>query len=462
MSVFERLKQLELFSELSDHDLGRICGEVTDQTLAPGEVLFREGEPGDRAFVICSGAVEIIRSTERREVLIAVRTDGDVIGEMALLDDHPRTATARAREQSDLMSIPQAALEGLLASSPSAARSILGSLYRRVRETNDRLRHHDRMLQLGVMTAGLAHELNNPAAAGRRAADDLVAQVADLATLSALGSSAGLVSVLDDLRVRGATPRTAMETGDHETAVESWLEDHHVDEAWQLAPTLVEAGVETSDLDKLLQDGEVAAGAVRLLTTAASAQQSATIVAAAARRISDVVGRMRSYSYLDQAPVQQVDVVGGIEDTLMLLEHLTREIKVVREYDDDLPRVTAVGSDLNQVWTNLVRNACDALADVAGPVLTIRVASTDNELTVEVEDNGPGIPAELAERVFDAFYTTKAPGQGTGLGLQISYRIVVVEHGGDIGLTSTPGRTTFRVSLPLRPAALEPTRLVDR
>ena len=352
------------------------------------------------------------------------------------------------------MSIPQAALEDLLDTSPSAARSILGPLSRRIRETNDRLRHQERMLVLGVMTAGVAHELNNPAAAAQRAADQLIVDIADLAALAARGTGTEAVDLLTELAERERPERTALETSDLEAAVEEWLEDHGVEDGWQLAPTLVEAGVAEPDLARLLP-GQDLATAVRFLVRAAAARQSAAQVAEASRRVSDVVQVMRSHSYLDRAPVQEVDVVRGLEDTLVLLGQATRGIRLVREYDANLPLITALGGELNQVWTNLVHNACDAVAEVEDPVVTLRAHRAGDSVVVEVEDNGPGIPDELRERVFDAFFTTKPPGQGTGLGLQVSYRIVVVEHGGDLALDSVPGRTTFRVTLPVSSPTLE-------
>lgn len=454
--AFERFRQLELFAELSDDDLGRICSEAVDVSLASGEVLFREGDPGDRAFLVSSGEVEILKTTERREVLLAVRSAGEVIGEMALLDEETRSATVRARGATELLSIPKTALEDLLATSPSAALSILRPLSRRIRETNDRLRHQERMLVLGVMTAGVAHELNNPAAAAQRAAEQLSVQVADLASLAAArGTGASLVDLLAELGARERPERTPLETSDRESAVERWLEDHGVEDGWQLAPTLVEVGVREADLERLLL-GEDLPSSVRLLARAAEVRQSAAEVAEGSRRVSEIVRAMQSYSYLDRAPVQEVDVRRGIEDTLVLLGEALRGIRIVREYEEELPHITALGGELNQVWTNLVNNACDALAGVADPTLTLRARHEGDSVVVEVEDNGPGIPAELQERVFDAFFTTKPPGQGTGLGLQISYRIVVVEHGGELTLVSVPGRTTARVELPLRPLTLEP------
>jgi signal transduction histidine kinase len=177
-------------------------------------------------------------------------------------------------------------------------------------------------------------------------------------------------------------------------------------------------------------------------------------VALGSGRLSEIVGALRSFTYLDRGSLQEVDVVRGLEDTLVLLSRATAGVRVVRELAPDLPVITAIGAELNQVWTNLVQNACHALAGTPDPTLTLRAFEDDGGVVVEVEDDGPGIPPELQERVFDAFVTTKAPGEGTGLGLQVSYRIVVLEHGGELTVRSEPGRTTFRVFLPPYP----PTR----
>ena len=456
-----RLRQVPLFAELSDGDLARICADATDVRLAPGDVLFHEGDRADRAFVVASGEVEILKATGSREALLAVRAEGDVIGEMALLEAAPRSATVRARIATELVSIPRGALDDLLTTSPSAARTVFGLLTRRVRETHDRLRHQQRMVQLGVMTAGIAHELNNPAAAVQSAAGQLIAQVGRLVSTAGRDSADALLRLLGALDERPPRTLDALERSDEEDRVGDWLGRRGVAAAGTLAPDLVAAGVGVEDLLTLGDDADLGE-AVRLLAAATSLRQLAGQVVTGSRRVSEIVGALRSFTYLDRGTVQEVDVVRGIEDTLVLLARATTGVRVVRELAPDLPAVTGMGGELNQVWTNLVHNACDALAGTPRPTLTLRAFEEGDGVVVEVEDNGPGIPAELQERVFDAFFTTKPPGEGTGLGLQISYRIVVLEHRGDLMLRSEPGRTTVRVSLPLHPAtplaAVAPTQ----
>ena len=450
-------RRVPLFAGLSDDDLGRICAEATDVRLAPGEVLFREGDPGDRAFVLASGQVEVRKSTGSRDALLAVRSEGDVIGEMALLEQAPRSATVRARSEAELVSIPRAALDELLATSPSAARAVFGLLTRRVRETHDQVRHQQRMAQLGVMTAGVAHELNNPAAAVQRAAGQLADQVDRLVAATGRDAEDPVARLLEALAVREPRLLDALDTSDEELRVEGWLERRGLTEAARLAPQLVAAGVRVDDLAGL---GEEVEDSVRLLAAAATLRQLAGEVADGSRRLSEIVGTLRSFSYLDRGALQEVDVVRGLEDTLVVLGQATAGVRVVRELAPGLPPITAMGAELNQVWTNLVQNACHALAGAADPTLRLRAYEEGGGVVVEVEDNGPGIPAELRERVFDAFVTTKPPGEGTGLGLQVSYRIVVLDHGGELTVSSEPGRTTFRVFLPPFPPA--PTTADER
>jgi signal transduction histidine kinase len=448
--MLARLRQVSLFAGLADDDLVRICSEATDLRLAPGEVLFHEGDRGDRAFLVASGEVEVLKTTGPSEAVLAVRSDGEVIGEMALLEAAPRSATVRARTATELVSIPRGALDDLLTTSPSAARAVFGLLVRRVRETNDQLRHQQRMVQLGVMTAGVAHELNNPAAAVQRAAgqlSDAVGRLVSTTGRTAADAVLELLAALDQRPVRVLDP---LERSDEEDLVGRWLGHRGVAAARPLAPDLVAAGIRLEDLQTLGR-GEELEDAVRLLSAAASLRQLAGEVATGSRRLSEIVGALRSFTYLDRGPVQPVDVVRGLEDTVTMLGEATAGVRIVRELAPGLPAVTGNGGELNQVWTNLVQNACDALAGTARPTLTLRVFEEGDGVVVEVEDNGPGIPADLQERVFDAFFSTKPPGEGTGLGLQISYRIIVLEHRGDLTLRSEPGRTTVRAFLPRHP-----------
>ena len=458
--MFDALRRSELFRELSDDDLQRLCLNIEYVRLTAGETLFAQGSPGDKAYFIQEGQLEILNTSGGREVLIAVRKPGDLIGEMALLEEAPRSAAVRARQDSLLYAIRKQQFDELFGSSPVALKNMLHTVLFRLRETQAMLQHNERMAQLGTLTAGVAHELNNPASAVRRAADQLLEELprfkqAQLA-LQLLSLTAGQRSKLDT-EIRRAEEQAgrppeldALARSDRESALESWLDKHGVSDSWQLAPALVDLAYDVARLEDLAQEfGSGQFGTViQALNTSYLIQRLSTEIGQAAGRISELVRALKGYSYLDQGPVQPVDVHQGLEDTLMILRgKLKPGISVRREYAEDLPRIQGYGSELNQVWTNLIDNALDAV-DGAGEIV-LRTREEGDWIIVEVSDNGPGIPEEIQGRVFDQFFTTKEPGEGTGLGLDISYRIVVDKHRGNIRLSSQPGNTRFEVRLPV-------------
>jgi signal transduction histidine kinase len=460
----EALCQVPLFAGLSDEDLDHLAAGVFIESFPPGTIVFAEGDDGDRACVITQGEVEVVKVTGSREVLLAVRGPGDVIGEMALLDSAPRMASIRARSEVTFLSIPKQVLDELLATSATAARSLFGVLLSRWRETEVRLRQSERMAQIGTLTAGLAHEMNNPAAAVRRGAGQLGAAVARLggaaADLERLGLGPDRKRPIEDLltAARGAqAPLSALERSDREAAVEDTLADLAVADSWRLAPEVVAAGIDPDALRAAVKGLEPQAVTTVVEALGATAEAASLVreVEEGATRLSDIVGALKSYSHLDRAPLQEVDVRRGIDDTLLILRRKVDGIDIRRDYPAEPIVIQAYAAELNQVWTNLIDNAADALTDhdVAEPVIIIRVLLRDDGVVVEVEDNGPGIPPDVAARVFDAFFTTKPPGSGTGLGLDISYGIVVHRHRGEITVDSVPGRTTFRVVLPSNPDA---------
>jgi signal transduction histidine kinase len=455
--TFAGLRRVPLFDGLSDDDLARICADTEDVTLEAGEVLFNEGDHGDRAYVITSGTVEIVKSGARRDAILALRKPGEVIGEMALIEAEPRIATARARTDVEMIGIPKHSLDDVLATSPRAARALFDTFLARMRATNDQLRQNERMAQLGTLTAGVAHELNNPAAGVARAAEVLAEQLDQLAELvvGSDGDSPRAVAV-ELARANRKPPTDGLARSDLEAELEDWLDAHDVPDAWSLAGSLADLGISPDELDSLgdLSESELT-DVVRTVSITSSLRRLAAEIAEGSSRISTIVRGLKSYSYLDQSPVQDVDVHKGLEDTLAILGHKTKSIRVHRDFEEGLPTITALGTELNQVWTNLIDNACDALAGQTKPepTIVIRTGRTGDMIRVEVEDNGLGIPEEIQDRIFDAFFTTKPPGQGTGLGLQISWRIVVLEHGGELSFTSMRGETTFRVTLPIEPPA---------
>lgn len=456
--MFETLRLVPLFAHLSDEDLESLCTSVERMDLSDGESLFEEGDSGDAAFVIEEGELEILKVSSGKQVLLAVRHAGEVIGEMSLLEDVPRNASGVARGRCVVLSIGKDVITRLLATSPSAASGLFKIILDKVRSTEGRLRQSERMAQLGTMTAGVAHELNNPAAAVKRASEQLAELVEAQAsrppsagemTATQGAEEAGLMAAAR----AGARPALdSLEQADREDEVSDWLASTDLDNPWEVAASLVGMGLDTAELDRLA--GVFGDHLAAVLVGASEAHSIAGLVreiASGSARISEIVKALKSYSYLDQAPMQEVDVAEGIEDTLLILKSKLRSVRLIRDYQDGLPRLQAYGSELNQVWTNLLDNAADSITSsgMEGGAVSIRAFTRDKDLVVEVEDNGPGIPADIVDRVFDSFFTTKAPGKGTGLGLDISYGIVADKHRGEIVVTSEPGSTVFSVTLPL-------------
>lgn len=459
MTVVDRLRTVELFADFDGEDLERIAAATRRRELKAGVRLFEEGDEGRHAFVILEGELEILKAAAGREVLLAVRRDGDVIGEMSLLEDAPRMAGARARTDTVVLDVPKEVFDEVLATSAAAVRALFGALVARWRETEARLRQREQLAQLGTLAAGLAHELNNPAAAAKRAAAGFAAAAGRLATaraaLERCRDAEALTPLVERLTAIETLRLDGLARSDREDALVESLSGMGIDRPARMAAGLVDLAPGETDevLAELAAIGspESAAAAVAAAAAAREVRALAGVAESAAGRISDIVGAVKSYTFLDRAPVQEVDLARSLDDTLTLLAHDLKGIEVVRDYDEAVPRFPAYGSELSQVWTNMVDNAADAIREAGRDPgrIVVRAYRDGDEAVVEIEDDGVGIPPEVLPRVFESFYTTKAPGEGTGLGLDISYGIVVHRHGGDVSIDSEPGRTTVRVRLPL-------------
>ena len=454
------IRHLSLFAGLSEADLERLYAQAREETVPAGKVIIKEGEPGDAVYVLLDGELQVTKFAGGHDVKVDVRRPGEVIGEMSLLDNAPRAATVRAITSSRLLVISKDMFDDVLYSSPNAAVAILHTVTARLRQNEALLHEKEKMAGLGTLAAGLAHELNNPAAAVRRA----VSQLGDLLLQWQEAMSALDRMELDDHQQEDvAALRTAMTEraaavvtldtltrADRESAVEKWLDEHSVENAWELAPTLVNYGWTPDDFDHLGEHftPEQISVVAQALGLGSGVYSVLDEIGTGSDRISEIVKSVKSYSYLDRAPVQEVNVHEGLDNTLIILRHkLKQGVTVVRDYAPDLPRIEAYAGELNQVWTNIIDNAVDALGGKGE--ITLRTYPSDDGVVVELADNGPGIPEEIQNRVFEPFFTTKAPGVGTGLGLNIAYNIVH-KHYGEIRLTSRPGLTCFQVRLPLR------------
>ena len=458
--MYEFLRTVDLFAELSEPDLRRLCEDLSEVRLTKGEELFAEGNPGNRAYMIREGELEILISSGGREVLVAVRHVGELIGEFALLEDAPRSATVRAHVDSLLFSIEKEHFDALVDRSPSALKSMLRTTLARLRDQSDALYESQRMAILGTLTAETVHDLNNPTSAIHRAAEqlrpELEAEKQARTDLGRLDLSDEQMEVVQQEQAKGVERASsppeldALARSDREAELEAWLEVRGVEDTWDIAPTLVDLGFEESDL-ALLGDHfaeDQLPKVLGYLSRDFSVQHLLAEIRSAATSISDIIKAYKSYVYLDQAPVQGVNIHEGLDGTLLILGGKLKEgISVRKEYAPDLPEIMAYGSELNQVWTNLIKNAADAM-DGKGEIV-LRTRSDNGWVVVEIQDNGPGIPSELQEKIFETGFTTKSRDKGTGLGLGSSRKIIEERHRGEISLTSEPGNTRFEVRLPL-------------
>jgi signal transduction histidine kinase len=464
LTTFDELRRIPLFEDLPDDALREVAGQGLEKFVPAGEVNGREGEPVEHLYVILEGDLRITKEATGGEVVINTYTPGAFFAEVPLLAGSPFLATGRALTDCRLFLIPDDLFRHLLTEHSSFGSKILKAMAERVQILQSVTGQRERLTSLGTLAAGLAHQLNNPAAAARRSAEDLREDLGKLRSAGlrlARAATAGRLTseALDALELAIDAPGRAeatvldeLERSQREEDVAFWLEESGVPEGWTLAPSLVSAGLGVTDLLPIVEavPPDLHLDALRYLEATLDSAALVDEVEGSALRISGIVQTMEGYSYMDRAPIQEVDVNGSLDDTLAVLGHRLDGIEVLRDYDPGLPRITAYGGELNQVWTNLIDNAIDAVSpSEASGRLTLRTGCERDRVLVEVTDDGPGIPPENHARIFEPFFSTKDVGHGTGLGLDVSYRIVVGRHGGDIHVVSEPGETRFEVRLPV-------------
>ena len=459
-ATLQQVRSAPLFAGLTDAQLECIePGEVIH--LPAGSVLVSEGERSNSFFVILAGEIRLGRTYDRQSILMGVLKPGMFTGEVTLLLDIPWLSTARVGKAATLFRLRQEDFWRMLSTCHSVARQIFQSAAGKMRNLEGYSQQREKLAALGTMAAGLAHELNNPASAARRAAAHLRE-----ATDKAQSLLCHLSKILghDHWRelaysAQDATERLALAPSldhlaraDREDQIAHWLQDRGVASSWEIAPTFVTAGVDIAWLEALAAKLPAAAhtDALTWVESRLNLKLLLSQIEQSTGRIAELVKAVKSYSFMGQSPMQEVDIHEGIESTLTMLGHKLKGVTVVRAFDRSIPRLMAYGSELNQVWTNLIDNAIDAVKGGAGRIC-VGTCHEDDQLVVEIVDNGPGIPPEVQSHLFEPFYTTKPVGSGTGLGLIVSNRIVAERHGGEIEFESKPGDTRFKVRLPLHP-----------
>ncbi|KJY24564.1 MULTISPECIES: ATP-binding protein [Streptomyces] len=461
------IASLFLFEKLSPEQLGRLCSEGRVERFEAGPV-YTEGEPATCFYVMLEGTVVMYRRVGADDVEVSRTSQrGVYAGAMqAYLGDRvPQryVNSMRVTGPTRFFVLSAQSFADIMQEWFPMAAHLLEGLFFGAKDTQRAIGQRERLLALGSLSAGLTHELNNPAAAAVRATEALRERVGKmrhkLAVIARGPYSREALAELIEIqertaeRVAKAPVLSPLEAADREDELADWLEDHGIPEGWRIAPAFVQAGLDTDWLEQVAATvaQDVLPGAVGWLNYTVETELLMDEIGDSTARISHLVDAAKQYAQLDRAPHRDVDVHELLDSTLLMLSgKIGPRVRVTKEYDRSLPEVPAYPAELNQVWTNLIDNAVSAIGSAGGEgTLTVRTAREGDRLLVEFRDTGPGVPPEIRDRIFDPFFTTKPVGEGTGLGLDISWRIVVNKHHGSLEVRSVPGDTRFRVLLPL-------------
>jgi signal transduction histidine kinase len=454
------LVRVPTFADLPDEQLEWFLSQCQEQLLKPGDTYIRQGDAAENMFVMLEGEFQARGEINGESFAFALKS-GDVTGVLPFSRMKRTPVTGRAISNGRLLRFPAAQFPQLVQRMPELATRLVGLMSDRIRETTRVEQQRDRLASLGKLSAGLAHELNNPASAAKRATSQLRQILKKIKDAShelgkrdlASAQKAEIDKLEASLTQTDVVPPDALTISDLEDQLDSLLRSHGQDDLWQLSAGLARRNIQPEVLESLFTNLDADTARAALVRIAASVEVASLLheIESSTSRISDLVGAIKEYTYMDQSPVQNVDVVKSLETTLTILNHkLKQGVAVVRDYQRVPLLVNSFGSELNQVWTNIIDNAIDAMHGKGE--LRVRTYRDDGCVVVEIGDNGPGIPPEVSPHIFEPFFTTKEVGQGTGLGLDTVQRIVK-KHRGNIQVSSTPGDTRFQVWLPVAEAS---------
>jgi signal transduction histidine kinase len=455
-SLADDLRGIGIFADLPQEQLDWLVEHLQERRFQPGEVMGQEGEPLDHLIVILEGELRMQRGTGAEEMIFRGYA-GQVTGLLPYSRLTHYGATSRAVLPTRIVALHRSDFPEMLQRLPVLSQRLVSIMADRIRETTRIETQRDKLVALGKLSAGLAHELNNPAAAAQRATASLRETLETVRDASIRLARHAIPAEQREMITRfereaqraSSTSSDPLEQSDREERITTWLEARHVPDAWRVAPAIADAGVEIPKLESLASQvgDEVLSDAVIRIASLLTIAKLIDEIEISTKRISELVQAIKEYSYMDQAAMQEVDLNQGLENTLTILNHkLKGGVTVVREYDEGLPRICAFGGELNQIWTNLMANAIEAMHGKGE--MRVRTARELDRVLVEIGDNGPGIPPEVLPHIFEPFFTTKGVGEGTGLGLDTVCRIIRNHHG-EMRVSSQPGDTRFQVSLPL-------------
>jgi signal transduction histidine kinase len=456
MAERSELLRVPAFADLPDEQIDWFLSHTEDVHLKAGDTGFRQGEPADAMFVILEGQLQARGELGGEAVLISAKP-GDVTGVLPFSRMKQFPLEAKATTEAKILRFPSSLFPVLVQKMPELTQRLVALMSDRIRSTTRMEQQRDRLASMGKLSAGLAHELNNPASAAKRAAVQLrevLKKIRDasheLGRRELAPAQKAEIEKLESLFIQhGEVPLDPLQQSDLEEQIDSVLRSHGQNDLWQLAADLARRNVKPETLESLFAILDADTARAALIRIAASVEIASLLdqIENGTSRISDLVGAIKEYTYMDQSPVQNVDIVKSLETTLTILNHkLKRGVSVRREYEPVPLLVNSFGSELNQVWTNIIDNAIDAMGGKGE--LRVHTHREDNCVVVEIADNGPGIPADIQAHIFEPFFTTKKVGEGTGLGLDTALRIVK-KHRGTIEVISKPGDTRFEVWLPL-------------
>ena len=453
------LRKVEEFADLPDDQLDWFLSQTEEMRPKAGETYSRQGDPADAMFVVLDGQLQG-RGELGGEIFVFTLGPGDITGTLPFSRMKQFTVTGRAITDARFLRFPAVKFPDLVQRMPELAKRLVGLMSDRIREVTRMEQQRDRLAALGKLSAGLAHELNNPASAAKRAASQLRETLKcirdaslELGRRDLTPEQKGDIEKLEASLMRpDEPPPDALTVSNLEEELDSLLRSHGQNDLWELAADLARKNVQPDVLESLFARFDAATARSALIRIGASVDIANLLneIESSTSRISDLVRAIKEYTYMDQAPVQNVDVVKSLENTLIILNHkLKKGIVVERDYESVPLLVNSFGSELNQVWTNIIDNAIDAMKGKGH--LRVRTFREDGSVVVEIGDDGPGIPSEVEAHIFEPFFTTKKVGEGTGLGLDTVQRIVR-RHQGNVQVESKPGDTRFQIYLPLSEA----------